>query len=279
MCWLITIGSGFTDSSLQNDDLKRNRWSTGLDNVIKHDSQRGTRVLANKTPLSATLDCWADNNNRRLLQIRWQGNLSFQSYAKVNPPFSVGVLVYFAVERLAAAKTRTLSNLQQTPTRVSFIEFPYGFAFLFSSLRMLFAHCSLQIRRLGYCQPVSLYLGLGDRAQSKARANRVNPSISTIRINIASTAPITSGAMASFSRGCLGLTFTHSERLIVSPVRRYALLISMLRLPAFWDLCGIRHFISSQAPPPNPLAGLVLCPSTGFMEPNFYVCERWSIGK
>jgi hypothetical protein len=66
----------------------------------------------------------------RPLQIRRLGNLSFQSYAKVNPPFSVGVLVLFAVERLAAAKSRTLSNFQQTPTRASFIEFPYGFAFL-----------------------------------------------------------------------------------------------------------------------------------------------------
>ena len=84
----------------------------------------------NIQPLSATLDCWADNNNRRPLQIRRLSNLSFQSYAKVNPPFSVGVLVLFAVERLAAAKSRTLSNLQQTPTRASFIEFPYGFAFL-----------------------------------------------------------------------------------------------------------------------------------------------------
>jgi len=69
-------------------------------------------------------------------------NLSFQSYAKVNPPFSVGVLVLFAVERLAAAKSRTLGNLRWMPAKVFFIELSYGFPFLLFSLEMLFTHRS-----------------------------------------------------------------------------------------------------------------------------------------
>jgi len=46
------------------------------------------------------------------LQICWLGNLSLQSYAKVNPPFSVGIPVPFAVEKLAAATSRTLGNFR-----------------------------------------------------------------------------------------------------------------------------------------------------------------------
>jgi hypothetical protein len=57
--------------------------------------------------------------------------------------------VLFAVETLAAARNRTLANLQQMPASVFFIELSHGFPFLLFSFPTLFTHCPLQISWLG----------------------------------------------------------------------------------------------------------------------------------
>jgi hypothetical protein len=57
--------------------------------------------------------------------------------------------VLFAVETLAAARNRTLANLQQMPASVFFIELSHGFPFLLFSFPTLLTHCPLQIRWLG----------------------------------------------------------------------------------------------------------------------------------
>jgi len=104
--------------------------------------------------------------------------------------------------------------------------------------------------RQGYRLSDSSCLGL-DRAQGKSRAKKASASISAIKIKIASVTPMIGGAMTNFNRGCLGLTFTHKERLTTCPLRKCALVTSMLRPPVLWRFCGTRLFIFGKVPSPK----------------------------